>query len=236
MDNDHLQYLLERKIWKEELWLKMQDGMIPSWLWPDGAPGFDPEAKQREPALYFTEPHDGPARGLVIIAAGGGFFFKSDYEADHVAARFHNAGFQTAILDYRVYPYTQEHWLADGKRAIRYARAHAAEWNVNPDKISMLGFSAGGMLTGMCSTLYDYGNPEASDPIERVSCRPDAAVVCYGSFCRASFPEGGLGFDLKAQKEKARFAPEKNIREGLPAVLPVRKPGRRPAQHPADGT
>lgn len=215
-DNERLSFLLERKVWKEELWLKMLDTMTPTPLWPDGAPGFDPAAKQRQPALYFLEPHTGPARGLVIVCAGGAFMFKSDYEADHVARFFHNAGFQAAILDYRVYPYTQEHWLADGQRAIRYARAHAAKWNVRPDRIAMLGFSAGGMLTGMCSTLYDAGDPDAADPVERVSSRPDTAVVCYGSFCRASFPQGGLNYNLEAQRETARFAPEKNIREDCP--------------------
>ena len=173
MDNVRLQSLLERKVWKEELWLKMLDTMTPDWLWPEGAPGFDESVGQRPPALYFLDSHSGPSRGIVIVAAGGAFMFKSDYEASHVAKYFHDAGFQAAILDYRVYPYTQEHWLADGQRAIRHVRSHAAKYNVDPDKIAMLGFSAGGMLTGMCGTLYDYGNPAAADPVERVSSRPD---------------------------------------------------------------
>ena len=218
MDNERLRSLLERKVWKEELWLKMLDTMTPEWLWQEGAPGFDESAGQRQPALYFLDSHSGPPRGIVIVAAGGAFMFKSDYEAIDVARHFHDAGFQSAILDYRVYPYTQEHWLADGKRAIRHVRKHAAERNVDPDKIAMLGFSAGVMLTGMCATLYDYGDPDAADPVEQASSRPDAAMVCYGSFCRASFPSGGLNYDMAAQKSAARFAPEKNIR-GLVGVL-----------------
>lgn len=215
-ENERLRYLLDRKVWKEELWLNMLDTMSPSWLWPEEAPDFDPSVAQRQPALYYLEPHHGPARGLVIVCAGGAFMYKTDYEAEPVARFFHNAGFQAAILDYRVYPYTQEHGLADGRRAIRYARAHADTWNVRPDRIAMLGFSAGGMLAGMCGTLFDAGDPHADDPIERVSSRPDTALICYGSFCRASFPQGGISYDRSAQQEAARFAPEKNIEEDTP--------------------
>ncbi len=215
-DHDRLRYLLERKVWKEELWREMLDTMSPSPLWPDGAPDFDPAVAQRQPALYYLPPHTGPARGLVIVCAGGAFMYKTDYEADQVARFFYDAGFQAAILDYRVYPYTQEHWLADGRRAIRYARAHAAAWNVRPDRIAMLGFSAGGMLAGMCGTLFDDGSADAPDPVERASSRPDTALVCYGSFCRASFPQSGLNFDLAAQQAAARYAPEKNIGENTP--------------------
>ncbi|HEY5465456.1 MAG TPA: alpha/beta hydrolase [Clostridia bacterium] len=216
MDKDRLAFLLERKVWKDELWFKELDGMTPTFLWEDGAPGFDPSVNQRQPALYFLPAHAGPPRGIVIVCAGGAFMYKSDDEAGHTAARFHAAGFQVAILDYRVYPYTQRDWLADGKRAIRYVRTHAAEWNVRPDKIAMLGYSAGGMLSGMCGTLFDYGDTDAEDPVERVSCRPDTAMLCYGAFCRASFPKEGTGFDRAAQQEAASFAPEKNVRNDCP--------------------
>ena len=86
------------------------------------------------------------------------------------------AGF---ITRYRVSPYRHPAPLQDAQRAVRTVRAHAKEWNVDPTRIGVLGFSAGGHLTSTISTHYDRGNAQASDPIEQQSCRPDFAVLVY---------------------------------------------------------
>ena len=82
--------------------------------------------------------------------------------------------------DYRVAPYRFPVPLLDAQRAIRLVRSRAAEWNVLPEKVAVLGFSAGGHLAGMCGTHFDAGDPAAADPVERQSCRPDAFAPCYG--------------------------------------------------------
>src|SRR5262249_4238662 len=71
--------------------------------------------------------------------------------------------------------------LADGKRALRYVRAHAKEFGLSPKRLGIMGFSAGGHLSACTSIDFDEGNAQASDPVERQSSRPDFMVLVYGS-------------------------------------------------------
>ena len=72
-----------------------------------------------------------------------------------------------------------EHPFADVQRALRLIRARSQEWNVNPAKVGVIGFSAGGEVAVMASTRYDMGQPSASDPIERQSSKPDFQILIY---------------------------------------------------------
>ena len=176
-------------------------------LWEDGAPGYNPDYGQPQPAVG-TKIHDGEKRGMVLVCAGGGFVYKAHYECAHVADAFYDMGFNVAVLDYRVQPYSQALSIGDAKRALRYLRYNAEKFNTLPDHIAIMGFSAGGMLTNMCATGFDYGDPDAEDPIERVSCRPDAAIPCYGSFSMAAWPGKGLGYNRDFQKKAAQMSPD----------------------------
>jgi len=206
---------LRVKQWDEMFEEIIAEGWDIVQLWPEGAPGFKEEYGQLQPRIAIKQPHEGAARGFIIFCAGGGFNIKSFNEAKPVAERFYELGFNTAVLDYRLNPYTQLDACADAKRAIRYVRANAAKYNTLPDKIAIGGFSAGGMLTGMAATLFDYGDPDAEDEIERVSSRPDAAIQCYGSMSIASI-QGGLGHDVEAQNKRARLSSDKNLRWDCP--------------------
>jgi acetyl esterase/lipase len=200
-----------------EMYAQMdKDGWETVTLWPEGAPNFKPEYGQVQPRLTILPPHSGNPRGIFIICAGGAFIFKSSNEARPVAEYFRKAGLNTAILDYRVQPYTQLDACEDAKRAIRTLRFNAKKYNILPEKIAIGGFSAGGMLTGLAATMFDYGNPNASDPIERVSSRPDAALQLYGSFSAAAGGAGGLGYDVEKQNEKARLSSDKSLRHDSP--------------------
>lgn len=108
-----------------------------------------------------------------------------------VAGFFARAGFNAAILTYRLKPYSRRDAMHDMQRAIRLLRARRDELGIT-DKIAVMGFSAGGMLSGNCATHYDAGDTAASDPVERFSCRPDAAVLGYGAFCDGGFPRRHL--------------------------------------------
>jgi acetyl esterase/lipase len=99
-----------------------------------------------------------------------------------------NAGFHCAMLDYRVKPYSQYYSLEDAKRALRTLRSMAAGLGVFPDKLGMIGGSAGGNLTCLAGVHWDAGDPNATDPIERVSSRFDAGLVMYGTFSAVSYP------------------------------------------------
>lgn len=183
-------------------------------LWKNGAPGFDDrDPNQEEPYMVFVPAPDfSKKRGTIIVAHGGGFETRTGCEGIHVAQYFNKAGFAVAILSYRLIPYSRRDAIADMQRAIRVLRSRKDEFGIS-DKIAVMGFSAGGMLSGNCATHFDYGKKEDADPIEHFSCRPDAAVVGYGAFSSVSFPGGFFDnpFTDKDRAEKLYLAPEKNI-------------------------
>jgi acetyl esterase/lipase len=116
-----------------------------------------------------------------VIAPGGSYgFLASNHEGRQVANWFNPLGVTAFLLKYRLGPrYHHPIELGDAQRAIRMVRARAAEFNVRPDQIGMMGFSAGGHLASTVATHFDNGNPSASDPIDRVGCRPDFVVLGY---------------------------------------------------------
>ena len=203
------------KSW-EEMFAKLESrGIEIVDLWDGNCPGFDPAYGQKSPRLAVYPAHEKPV-GSFIIAAGGAHLFKSYNEAMPVADYFWNKGFHTAIIDYRVDPYTNADSCRDGCRAVRYLRANAGKYNILPDKIAFGGFSAGGMLTGEVATHFDAGDPDAADPVERVSSRPDAALELYGSFDNAAAMAGALGYDPAKQRELAAMSPSCNLSPDCP--------------------
>lgn len=182
------------------------------------------------PGLVLYPVHE-EKRGMLVICAGGGFMFKSSNEAKEIADYFYEKGLNVAILDYAVKdpkcagttlsinPDVMKTACEDAKRAIRLLRYHADEWNICADKIGIGGFSAGGIITSLLLTHYDNGNSEHADPVERVSCRPDATFQMYGSFRNILDTSGGglgLGFDFSAKHKTA----ETDVVLNLPLDLP----------------
>lgn len=173
-------------------------------LWNSGTPNFKPEIDplQPEPSIIFI-PAQGTQerRGTIVVAHGGGFNLRTGCEGMNVAFYFANAGFNTAILTYRIEPYTRFDGIDDMQRAIRILRAQQGELCIT-DKVAVMGFSAGGMLGGNCATHYDLGNSDDEDIVERYSSRPDAAVVGYGAFAPLSFPGGAFQSLFKGTREQ----------------------------------
>jgi acetyl esterase/lipase len=163
--------------------MKMADeDRIP--LWEAGkVPDYHEEYGQREPSIVVFLPKGNPdetaLRGAVLVCAGGGFYLKAPHEGWPICEWLNRHGIAAFLLDYRLTPYRLPTIIGDAKRAMRVIRHRSEEWHVNPRKVGILGFSAGGQITVSVSTLFDEGDPNASDPIERVSCRPDAQVPCY---------------------------------------------------------
>lgn len=150
-------------------------------LWEKGeTPAYNPELDQAEPSIVpFLLPVGKRPRGAVIVCPGGGFRIKAPHEGRPIARWLNNLGIISFVLDYRLVPYTYWDILGDAKRAIRFVRYYAPKWGVDPEKIGILGFSAGGQLTAGAATLFDEGNPNSLDPVESVSSRPNAQVLCY---------------------------------------------------------
>ncbi|SFS56393.1 alpha/beta hydrolase [Paenibacillus sp. BC26] len=146
-------------------------------LWPEGAPLATGTTDEDRPALtpYLVE----GSESVVIVCPGGGYGMRADHEGEPIALWLNGLGISAFVLRYRVAPYQYPSALYDVQRAIRYVRLHAEALGVNAGKIGILGFSAGGHLVSTAGTHYDAGNPEAEDPIERMSCRPDLAILCY---------------------------------------------------------
>lgn len=152
-------------------------------LWPQGAPGAKGDTPADRPTLTVCLPEAEKANGAaVVICPGGGYGFLAVGHEGHDIARWLNSfGTAAFILEYRHRNrgYGHPAPLDDAQRAIRTVRARAAEWKVDPQRIGILGFSAGGHLASSAGTHFDRGNPESADPIQRVSCRPDFMILCY---------------------------------------------------------
>lgn len=169
-------------------------------LWEDGAPGFRADYGQSQPSVALKTHPDSTNRPTVLICPGGAFLWKASYEGAPVAQRLFDLGFNAAVLNYRTAPYHLDVSLGDGKRAIRYLRARAEKLGIHPNKIAIMGFSAGARLSGIVGTGFDAGDPNAADPVEQASSRPNAVVSCYGSRSLVAFPGCNLTHNRSAQR------------------------------------
>lgn len=121
----------------------------------------------------------------VVICPGGGYWVLAyDLEGTDIAKYLNSIGVAAIVLKYRLPTYgnTVESYkvpLMDAQRAIRLVRSNASKWNISPDKIGIMGFSAGGHLASTAGTHFDYGNKTSSDSIEKMSCRPDFMILMY---------------------------------------------------------
>jgi acetyl esterase/lipase len=123
-------------------------------------------------------PGDAP-RAAMVICPGGAYRFHAPHEAEPVARWLQQLGIAALVLRYRVAPYRHPIPLLDIQRAIRVSRYRAPQWTIDPRRIGVMGFSAGGHVASMAGTHFDGGAPDSDDPIERESCRPDAVVLGY---------------------------------------------------------
>jgi acetyl esterase/lipase len=148
------------------------------WLWPGKLPGSEIEDDfQPRLDIYLA---DAPApRGAVVVLPGGGYTHRALHEGEPVARTFNGRGMHAFVVQYRVEPHPPSAAFLDAARGMRLVRSRAAEWGVKPDHIAACGFSAGGHLTGLLGVHFDAGDSSAPDPVERVSNRPDALVLCY---------------------------------------------------------
>lgn len=152
-------------------------------LWEQGAPGTPATKPADEPVIFLSRPAEGTANGTAIIVTPGGGYggLAMDHEGKQIAEWLNSLGVTAFVLQYRHHGTGHMHPvpMLDGQRAIRTVRARAAEWGIDPARIGVLGFSAGGHLSSTLSTHFDAGDKSAPDPIDRVSSRPDFAILCY---------------------------------------------------------
>jgi acetyl esterase/lipase len=172
-------------------------------LWPKGAPGaegnvtpetvrINPDGEHilsniQEPSITPYLPSKAAATGAAVVVAPGGGHSElwMDHEGYAVAEWLSDHGVAAFILKYRLAKqkdstYTvEETELGDMQRAIRTVRSRSTEWGIDPARIGVMGFSAGGELAALASTRYDEGSPSSDDPVERFSSKPDFQALLY---------------------------------------------------------
>jgi acetyl esterase/lipase len=193
-------------------------------IWSSTPPGLDPAIGQPAPTLVPYLVHSKTPTGLVIVLPGGGYVGKADYEGGPIAEWLNQVGISAAVLDYRVAPYRHPYPLLDAKRAIQYVRSRAGEWNVDPQHIGILGFSAGGHLAATTGTHLEPFAQMPDDTVARLSSRPDALILCYavlsfGAFGHVGSMESLLGPNPPAALREALSNELQVTRQTPPAFI-----------------
>lgn len=166
---------------------------VPVPLWPDGAPGALGTNTVDVPALtpYLADPKVASGAALVVCP-GGGYGHLSPREGKEYAVWLNEHGVSAFVLQYRFGPrYQHPRMLEDATRAMRLTRAKAAEWGIDPNRVGVMGSSAGGHLAATLLTHFDTGQPDAADPVERQSCRPALGILCYGVISMGEYTHAG---------------------------------------------
>lgn len=151
-------------------------------LWPNGAPGAVGDEPQDQPSItIYPAPADKANRLAVVICPGGGYRnLALDHEGKQIAEWVNSLGGTALVLQYRLAPrYRHPAPMQDVQRAIRTVRARAQQWKIDPNRIALIGFSAGGHLASTAATHFDSGKSDDPDEIETHSSRPDYVILCY---------------------------------------------------------
>src|SRR5580658_1835756 len=189
-------------------------------LWPNGAPGALGNDDSDKPTLTVFSPWDKPvSRTAIVVCPGGGYGgLANNHEGRQVANWLNSLGMAAFVLKYRLGPrYHHPIELGDAQRAIRLVRSRAAQYGYAPDRIGIMGFSAGGHLASTAGTHFDSGNPSAADPIDRAGSRPDFLVLCYPVITFGAFAHQGSKRNLLGEN------PDPALVENLSNELQVTK-------------
>jgi acetyl esterase/lipase len=198
-------------------------------LWPGGAPGAVGTEATDVPGLTPYVPETPASTGTTVIVCPGGSYrnLAMDYEGAQIAAFLNKLGVTAFVLEYRLGPrYHHPSMLQDAQRAIRFVRAHAQEYGVRADRLGIMGFSAGGHLASTTGTHFDSGQPNAADPLDRQSSRPDFLILCYPvvTFVEAWTNKGSRDHLLGSEQHPDRLAllsNEKQVTKETPPTFLV---------------
>jgi acetyl esterase/lipase len=177
-------------------------------LWPAGAPGAkgsDPDLDVPTITIYAPEPGKATGAAVVVCPGGGYGHLAMGYEGKEVAEWLAGLGVTGVVLKYRLGPrYHHPAMLDDAGRAIRTLRARASDWGIDPKRVGILGFSAGGHLASTAATHFDAGRADAPDPVDRQSSRPDRAILVYPVVALATpYGHGGSKKNLLGDEPSA---------------------------------
>lgn len=191
-------------------------------LWKGETPHYIESHGQPEPFLTPYLLKNGKTNGAVIVFPGGGYSRHSQHEAEPIARMLNEAGFSAFVLHYRLSPYRHPAMLADALRAVRYVRFHAERFSIDPEKIGIIGFSAGGHLASTVIGHYDAGRTDG-DEIDKISSRPNAAALCYAVILLGDERHIGSKLNLLGQNPEPRIVSllsgENNLKDDCPPIF-----------------
>lgn len=209
-------------------------------LWPDGAPGALGSEPADVPTIRWMLPRESVATGAtVVVCPGGGYVCHADHEAEPVGRWLNTLGVAALILRYRLGPrYRHPAMLKDACRAVRVARWRAADFSLDPSRVGILGFSAGGHLAASAGILHEEGGLAGGDDVERLDGRPDLMVLVYpvidtvGPHAHAGCRVMLAGPDA-TEEQAAALAVHRRVRQGAPPAFLVHTDGDTgvPAEH-----
>jgi acetyl esterase/lipase len=177
-------------------------------LWTNDAPGALGSRSQDIPTLtpYLPDATNRTGAALVICP-GGGYAHLAPHEGNDYALWLNQHGVTCFVLKYRLgsggYHYPVE--FEDGTRAMRWVRAHAADYQIDPHRVGIMGSSAGGHMASMQLTHFDSGNTNSDDPVERQSSRPDLGILCYPVITMGEYAHQGSKDNLLGKKPSGKL-------------------------------
>jgi len=197
--------------------------MISIPLWPEPTPYALGTESHDHPSLEIYEPFGTTFKDCaVLVLPGGGYESLSGQEGEGFAGMFQLWGFKTFVLQYRLGSKGYRHpvMLNDAARALRTVRSKASEFGFNPQKIVVIGSSAGGHLAATLLTHWTHGRPDDPDPVERISSRPDLGVLCYPVITMGKFTHEGSRNNLLGEKPDLDLLDRLSAEKQVTALTP----------------
>jgi acetyl esterase/lipase len=192
-------------------------------IWNNHAPIGEGKFKQEDAWIHLHQPAK-PNGAAVIICPGGGYGGQVMGAEGHGIAKWLNGhGITGVVLQYRLPRGRSFVPLMDAQRAIRTVRSKAEEWKLDPKKIGIIGFSAGGHLASTAATHFpEFGEPPAKNPFDRISSRPDFAILVYPVVTMGKYTHGGSKRNLLGNNPDAKlvdhFSNEKQVTKNTPPI------------------
>lgn len=186
-------------------------------LWERNVPGLDLSISDHIPSIDAYPVNSVKPHPAVIVLPGGGYFSRVNHEKSKVCEWLNSIGISAFIAQYRVSPYKHPCPSIDARRAIRWVRSHADDFNIDKNRVGVIGFSAGGHLAATIGTCFNDDGFIPRDGIDKESSRPDALILCYAVISFLIQTDG----NLKTLRNLAGENPSQETIESLSLELQV---------------